>query len=32
MPHGILPPRQGEGEMAINIPYSKSHDPRTSNQ
>lgn len=32
MPHGILPPRQGEGGMAINIPYSKSHDPRTSNQ
>ena len=31
MPKGILPPRQGEGEIAINIPYSKSHDPRTYN-
>jgi len=31
MPKGILPPRQGEDEVAINIPYSKSHDPRTYN-
>ena len=30
-PHGIIPPRQQEGEVAINIPYSKSHDPRTYN-
>ena len=31
MPKGILPPRQGEDEVAINLPYSKSHDPRTYN-
>ena len=31
MPENILPPRQQEGEVAINIPYSKSHDPRIYN-
>ena len=31
MPENILPPRQQEGEIAINIPYSKSHDPRIYN-
>ena len=31
MPDNILPPRQQEGEVAINIPYSKSHDPRIYN-
>lgn len=31
MPSGIIPPRQQEGEVAVNIPYSKSHDPRTYN-
>ncbi len=30
-PKGVLPPRQQEGEIAINIPYSKRHDPRTYN-
>lgn len=30
-PSGVLPPRQGEGEVAVCIPYSKSHDPRTYN-
>ena len=31
MPDGVMPPRQQEGEVAINIPYSKSHDPRIYN-
>ena len=31
MPENILPPHQQEGEVAINIPYSKSHDPRIYN-
>lgn len=31
MPENILPPRQQEGEVAICIPYSKSHDPRIYN-
>ena len=31
MPDNILPPRQQEGEVAICIPYYKSHDPRTYN-
>ena len=31
MPNGILPPRQQEDEVAISIPYFKSHDPRTYN-
>ena len=26
-PSGILPPRLQEGEVAVYIPYSKSHDP-----
>lgn len=30
-PDGVLPPRQQEGEVAVYIPYSKSHDPRTFN-
>jgi hypothetical protein len=30
-PEGVLPPRQQEGEVAVCIPYSKSHDPRTYN-
>lgn len=30
-PENVMPPRQCEGEVAINIPYSKSHDPRTYN-
>ena len=31
MPDGVMPPRQQEGEVAINILYSKSHDPRIYN-
>ena len=31
LPAGVLPPRQQEGEVAVCIPYSKSHDPRTYN-
>ena len=31
MPDGVMPPRQQEGEVANNIPYSKSHDPRIYN-
>jgi hypothetical protein len=31
MPENIMPPRLQEGEIAINIPYSKSHDPRIYN-
>ena len=30
-PEGVLPPRQQEDEVAVYIPYSKSHDPRTYN-
>lgn len=30
-PSGIIPPRLQEGEVAVYIPYSKSHDPRTYN-
>ena len=30
-PENVMPPRQCEGEVAINISYSKSHDPRTYN-
>ena len=30
-PEHAMPPRQGEGEVAVQIPYSKSHDPRTYN-
>lgn len=30
-PSGNLPPRLQEGEVAVYIPYSKSHDPRTYN-
>ena len=30
-PDGLLPERQQEGELAVCIPYSKSHDPRTYN-
>ena len=29
MPEGVLPARQQEDEVAVCIPYSKSHDPRT---
>ena len=29
LPAGVLPPRQQEDEIAVCIPYSKSHDPRT---
>ena len=31
MPQGVMPPRQQEGEVAINIPYNKKHDPRFYN-
>ena len=31
MPENILPPRQQDDEVAICIPYYKSHDPRTYN-
>ena len=31
MPQGVMPPRQQEGEVAINIPYNKKHDPRYYN-
>ena len=31
LPVGVLPPRQQEDEVAVYIPYSKSHDPRTYN-
>ncbi|WP_155993460.1 hypothetical protein [Prevotella sp. P6B1] len=31
LPDGIIPPTQQEGEVAIAIPYYKSHDPRTYN-
>lgn len=31
MPHGIIPPRQQDDEVAVNIPYNKYHDPRTYN-
>lgn len=31
LPKGELPLRQQEGEVAIVIPFSKSHDPRTYN-
>ena len=31
LPAGMLPPRQQEDEIAVCIPYSKSHDPRTYN-
>lgn len=31
LPHGVLPPRQQEDEVAVCIPYSKTHDPRTYN-
>lgn len=31
LPDGMLPPRQQEGEIAVCIPYSKTHDPRTYN-
>ncbi len=31
LPAGVLPPRQQEDEIAVCIPYSKSHDPRTYN-
>ena len=31
MPKGVLPPRQQEDEVAICLPYFKSHDPRTYN-
>lgn len=30
-PNGVLPARQQEDEVAVYIPYSKSHDPRTYN-
>jgi hypothetical protein len=30
-PAGVLPHRQQEDEVAVCIPYSKSHDPRTYN-
>ena len=30
-PPNTLPHRQAEGEVAVCIPYSKSHDPRTYN-
>ncbi len=30
-PTGVLPHRQHEDEVAVCIPYSKSHDPRTYN-
>ncbi len=30
-PEGVFPPRQQEGEVAVCIPYSKAHDPRTYN-
>lgn len=30
-PEGVLPARQQEDEVAVYIPYSKSHDPRTYN-
>lgn len=31
LPDGFLPPRKQEDELAICIPYYKSHDPRTYN-
>ena len=31
LPENILPPRLQEGEVAIKLPYSKAHDPRTYN-
>ena len=31
LPYGVLPPRQQEDEVAVYIPDSKSHDPRTYN-
>ena len=30
-PDGVMPQRQQEDEVAVCIPYSKSHDPRTYN-
>lgn len=30
-PEGVLPARQQDDEVAVYIPYSKSHDPRTYN-
>lgn len=31
LPKGTLPTRQQDGEVAVCIPYSKSHDPRYYN-
>ena len=31
LPKGSLPDRKQEGDVAIQIPYSKSHDPRYYN-
>lgn len=31
LPKGVLPARQQEDEVAVYIPYSKQHDPRTYN-
>lgn len=31
LPYGESPARKQDGETAIRIPYSKSHDPRTYN-
>lgn len=30
-PDGVMPARQQDDEVAVYIPYSKSHDPRTYN-
>ena len=31
LPQGVLPARQQDGEVAVCIPFSKSHNPRTYN-